>query len=48
MNTSNLGLGRISIPLVTPFDEFENIELSMYEKLIDKEEDFNAIHSYMC
>ena len=35
MNTSNLGLGRISIPLVTPFDANEDINLEAYAKLID-------------
>ena len=35
MNTSNRGLGRISVPIVTPFDKQENINLPVYEKLID-------------
>ncbi len=35
MNTSNRGLGRISIPLVTPFDANEDINLEAYAKLID-------------
>lgn len=35
MNTSNKGFGRVSIPLVTPFDENENVNYSVYEQLID-------------
>ena len=35
MNTGNKGLGRISIPMVTPFDTNENINTEVYQKLID-------------
>lgn len=35
MNTGNRGLGRISIPLVTPFDAHEDINLEAYVQLID-------------
>lgn len=35
MNTSNKGLGRVSIPLVTPYDKNEDINLEVYAKLID-------------
>lgn len=35
MNTSNKGLGRISIPLVTPFGEDEQVNYKVFEKLID-------------
>lgn len=35
MNTSNRGLGRISIPLVTPFGEDERVNYAVFEKLID-------------
>jgi len=35
MNVTNKGFGRISIPLVTPFDGNENVNLPMYEQLID-------------
>lgn len=35
MKTNNLGLGRISIPLVTPFDAQERINPAVYAELID-------------
>lgn len=35
MNTKNKGLGRISIPLVTPYDKNEDINLDVYAKLIN-------------
>jgi len=35
MTTKNKGLGRISIPLITPFDDKEHVDYSMYEQLID-------------
>jgi len=35
MNTTNKGFGRISIPLVTPFKENEEVNYEVYEQLID-------------
>ncbi len=35
MKTTNKGFGRISIPMVTPFDEQENVNYDVYEQLID-------------
>ena len=35
MNTTNKGFGRISIPLVTPFQENEEVNYEVYEQLID-------------
>lgn len=35
MNTSNKGFGRISIPVITPFDENENVDLEAYGQLIE-------------